>query len=93
MIGKNYITDIHEARNVELQNGNTTDCKWYQFKIPVREPDRTVGSISGFQSIRFMRLFLKEFEEPIVLRLGTFELVSGEWRNRNARQVIGNMFR
>ena len=27
-----------------------------------------------------MRLFLKEFEEPIVLRFGTFELVSGEWR-------------
>ena len=80
VIGKNYITDIHEARNVELQNGNTTDCKWYQFKIPVREPDRTVGSISGFQSIRFMRLFLREFEEPIVLRFGTFELVSGEWR-------------
>ncbi len=80
VIGKNCITDIYEARNVELQNGGTTDCKWYQFKIPVREPDRVVGTINGYQSIRFMRVFLREFEEPIILRFGTFELVSGEWR-------------
>lgn len=80
VVGKNFITDIQEARSVELQNGGTTDCKWYQFKIPVKEPDRIVGSINGFQSIRFMRVFLRGFEEPIVLRFGTFELVSGEWR-------------
>ena len=80
VIGKNYITDIHEARSVELSNGTSVDCKWYQFKIPIREPHRKVGTINGFQSIRFMRVFLREFEEPIVLRFGTFELVSGEWR-------------
>lgn len=80
VVGKNCITDIQEANNISLPNGTTTDCKWYQFKIPIREPHRTVGTINGYQSIRFMRLFLKGFEEPVILRFATFELVSGEWR-------------
>ena len=81
VVGKNHIADIQEARNISLPNGRTTDCKWYQFKIPIREPNRTVGDIHGYQSIRFMRVFLRDFEEPVILRFGTFELVSGEWRN------------
>ena len=80
VVGRNCITDIQDARSIKLPNGDYADCKWYQFKIPIREPNRTVGDISGFQSIRFMRMFLREFEEPIILRFGTFELVSGEWR-------------
>lgn len=80
VVGKNHIADIQEARNISLPNGSTTDCKWYQFKIPIREPNRTVGDIHGYQSIRFMRMFLRDFEEPVILRFGTFELVSGEWR-------------
>ena len=27
-----------------------------------------------------MRVFLKDFERPVVLRFATFELVRGEWR-------------
>jgi cell surface protein SprA len=80
VIGKNFITDIQEAKNIDLQNGEKTDCKWYQFKIPIREPHRKIGVIDGFQSIKFIRLFLKDFDEPIILRFATFELVSGEWR-------------
>jgi cell surface protein SprA len=48
-IGQNHIVDIQEAKNVQLANGETTTCKWYQFRIPVRQPDQTVGKISGFQ--------------------------------------------
>ena len=39
-----------------------------------------MGGISDFTSIRFMRMFLTNFEKPIVLRFGTFDLVRGEWR-------------
>ena len=79
-IGENHIVDIQEARGVQLPNGETTTCKWYQFRIPIRQPDSKVGSMSGYQSIRFMRMFLNQFEEPIILRFATLELVYSTWR-------------
>ncbi|MBQ0015532.1 MAG: cell surface protein SprA [Bacteroidales bacterium] len=79
-IGKNHIVDIQEATNVQLANGTTTNCKWYQFRIPIREPNDKIGDINGFQSIRFMRMFLNQFEKPIILRFATLELVYATWR-------------
>ena len=40
VVGQNYITDIYEATGVPLANGSTTDVKWYQFKIPIENPDQ-----------------------------------------------------
>ncbi len=80
VIGENYITDIRPANNVPLPNGDVANVNWYQFKVPVQSPDKVVGSISDFRSIRFMRVFMKGFEKPIVARFATFELVRGEWR-------------
>ncbi|MBR1798953.1 MAG: cell surface protein SprA [Bacteroidales bacterium] len=80
VIGQNHIVDIQEARNVQLPNGESTTCKWYQFRIPIREPDQKVGNINGFQSIRFMRMFLNQFDEPIILRFATLDLVYSTWR-------------
>ncbi len=80
-VGMNHIVDIQEAENVRLANGTIAPTtRWYQFSIPIREPDKVVGSINGFQSIRFMRMFLSEFKDPIVLRFATLELVYGTWR-------------
>ncbi len=80
VIGENHIVDIQEARNVQLANGETTNCKWYQFRIPIREPDQKIGNINGFQSIRFMRMFLNQFDEPVILRFATLDLVYSTWR-------------
>ena len=80
VIGENHIVDIQEARNVQLANGETTTCRWYQFRIPIREPDQKVGNITGYQSIRFMRMFLNRFEEPVILRFATLDLVYSTWR-------------
>ena len=80
VIGENHIVDIQEARNVQLANGETTTCKWYQFRIPIREPDQKVGTINGYQSIRFIRMFLNQFSEPIILRFATLDLVYSTWR-------------
>ena len=80
VIGQNHIVDIQEAHNVQLENGEYTTCKWYQFRIPIREPDQKVGNINGYQSIRFMRMFLSQFDEPIILRFATFDLVYSTWR-------------
>lgn len=80
VIGKNYISDIFEATGIALPTGDIGSVKWYQFRIPVKQPDKVIGSIEGFSSIRFMRMFLREFQNPIVLRFATLDLVRGEWR-------------
>jgi cell surface protein SprA len=43
VVGENHIVDIQEANNVMLPNGTTTTCRWYQFRIPIREYDQLVG--------------------------------------------------
>lgn len=79
-IGQNYIADILHAQNIPLENGTRGNVKWYQFKIPVRSPDQVIGNIQDFRSIRFMRTFFKGWEDPVILRFATFELVRSEWR-------------
>jgi cell surface protein SprA len=79
-IGENFIADIHKAVSVPLDNGGTVDVNWYQFRIPISQPEKVVGNIEDFRSIRFMRMFMRGFEKPIVLRFATLELVRGEWR-------------
>ena len=80
VVGQNHISDIYEAAGIMLPNGETGSVKWYQFRIPVRQPDRVIGSIEDFSSIRFMRMFVRDFQKPIVLRFATLNLVKGEWR-------------
>ena len=72
--GKNYITNKQT-----YQNGNKTEV-WYQFKIPITDFEKKVNGIQDFRSIRFMRMFLKNFDEEVVLRFARLELIRGEWR-------------
>ena len=81
-IGDSYISDILET-NVKTENGQTRNIKWYQFRVPVYKPDKAVGGIRDFKSIRFMRLVLTDFYQPIICRFATFDLVRGEWRRYN----------
>lgn len=83
VVGENYINDVFEAVPDQLPDGSRPVTKWYQFRIPIHNPDKVVNGISGFNSIRFLRVFMREFEEPIVCRLATFELVRGDWRTYN----------
>ncbi len=77
-----FITDMRTS-SVKLRNGDTTSVNWYQFRIPLTEYERKVGSISDFTSVRFMRMFMTGFQKPIVLRFGSLDLVRGEWRVYN----------
>ncbi len=89
-VGENFITDIREAKGIPLANGEVGEVSWYQFRIPVSQPEKVVGNIEDFRSIRFIRLFLKGFERPVVTRFATFELVRGEWRKyKNNLQAPG----
>ena len=79
-IGQNYLTEIREA-SASLRNGNKEKVNWYKFRIPLNSADREkIGSISDLTSIRFMRMFLTNFERPIILRFGSLDLVYGNWR-------------
>lgn len=78
-VGQNYIVD-KRVSSVKLRNGEFADATWYQFRIPVDEYEKAFGGINGFTSIRFVRMFLTGFEQPIVLRFATLDLIRSEWR-------------
>ena len=78
-IGKNYIVDKRTTAR-KLRNGNTESVDWYQFRIPLSEYEKKIGSINDFTSIRFMRMFMTGFRHPVVLRFATLDLVRGTWR-------------
>ncbi|WP_281337493.1 cell surface protein SprA [Flavobacterium eburneipallidum] len=78
-VGQNYITDVRNTQ-VTMDNGAVTNARWIQFKIPIAQPDNTIGNISDFRSIRFMRMFMTDFDEEITLRFGSLDLVRGDWR-------------
>ncbi len=82
-VGENYVTDIRNTE-VKLPNGELTDSRWIQFKIPVTQPENTIGNISDFRSIRFMRMFMTGFSDAITVRFGALDLVRGEWRRYNS---------
>jgi cell surface protein SprA len=83
VVGQNYINDMYEAVPGVQPDGSRPMTKWYQFRIPLKHPDKVVGNITGFNSIRFLRVFMKDFSEPVVCRLATFELVRSDWRTYN----------
>lgn len=78
-VGNNYITDVLQT-TVGTPDGRTRTINWYQFKIPIKEPDRVVGDIQDYKSIRYMRMFMKGFSKEVVLRFASLDLVRGEWR-------------
>lgn len=79
IVGENFITD-KQTSIVRTRDGENQEVEWYQFKIPLGSFEKRIGSIDDFTSIRFMRMFLTSFKQPVHLRFGTLELVRGEWR-------------
>jgi len=81
VVGQNYVVDTRVNDAVPIANG-TTKVRWVLYKIPILEATtaNTVGSISDFRSIRFMRMFLHDFDDEVTLRFGSLDLVRGEWR-------------
>jgi cell surface protein SprA len=78
-VGQNYITDVRNTQ-VTMTNGVLTEARWIQFKIPIADPENTIGNISDFRSIRFMRMFMTGFTNDVTVRFGALDLVRGDWR-------------
>ncbi len=92
VIGRNFVTDTLTA-SVKFNNGDRALEKWYQLKVPIREFERKVGEINDFKSIRFIRVYMRGFEEPTVLRFATMQLVRADWRKYLNNLKIGGEHR
>ena len=88
-VGQNHIVDSRET-TVSLRNGKSESVTWYLFRIPVDQYSSKQGTISDFSSIRFMRMYMTDFEKPVILRFATLDLVRGGWRNYTQALYTGN---
>ncbi len=82
-LGSNNIVDVKTVK-ATFQNGQTSDVKWYLFRIPVSkyaEPEAEgERNQSVLNNVRFARLMLAGFEQTSTLRFGTMDLVRSDWR-------------
>ncbi|MGB3467800.1 MAG: cell surface protein SprA, partial [Cyclobacteriaceae bacterium] len=53
-------------------------ASWYLFRIPINDPDRKVGN-PDLQTIKYTRLYLTGWKQPVVLRMAKFQMVGSKW--------------
>src|SRR5574343_49252 len=74
-----YITDKKRV-TVNSADGITRTEDWYLFRVPIKNYTRKIGNIPDFKSIRFVRLYMTDFEDSVVVRLARLDLVRNQWR-------------
>ncbi|AYB35506.1 cell surface protein SprA [Chryseolinea soli] len=75
-INKGYIVD----KILTKGTNSPEQVTWYLFRIPVRQFENKVGAIDGFKSIKYARMLLTGFKDPVVLRFANFRMVGSRWR-------------
>ena len=81
-IGNNFIVD-KKTVSVNLADGGSRNEIWYQFRIPIGQYNRKIGNIPDFKSIRFIRMFLTDFEDSVVMRFAELQFTRNVWRKFN----------
>ncbi len=77
---KGFLKDF-KSRPRSLPNGDIVDVRWYQIRVPVQGSHVTaVGGITDLRSVRFARIYLRDFTQNTVFRFGTIDLVRSDWR-------------
>jgi len=67
-----------------LQNNpNGPERTWYKFRVPIDQYTSKVGGIQDFRAMRFIRLYMTDFQERVTLRFARFDLVRNQWRVYN----------
>ncbi len=79
VIGDNFIVD-KKVVTINPATGIPRPETWYQFRIPISAYNRKVGQIPDFKSIRFMRMFMTDFDDSVVMRFGVLQLTRNIWR-------------
>ncbi|GLB51008.1 cell surface protein SprA [Neptunitalea chrysea] len=75
-----YVTDIREVE-VDVPNSDSYTVRWIQYKVPIDTPTNTIGGIEDFTSISHIRMYLTGFNNEVILRFGTLDLIRGDWRS------------
>ena len=75
-----YITD-KRVITPKLANGTTSSENWYLFRVPIDQFTAKIGNIPDFKSIRFIRMYMTGFEDSVVMRFASLDLVRNQWRN------------
>lgn len=85
-LGSNNIVDVKTVK-ATFQNGQTSDVKWYLFRIPVANYDKAEGTHEDavLNNVRFARLMLTGFDQTSTLRFGTMDLVRSDWRKYTSK--------
>lgn len=78
-----FVVDQQVATIDESSYG---DVIWYQVRIPIKTGGTALGNISSFQTIKFFRMYLTDFKNPILLRMAQLQLVSSQWRALREQQ-------
>ncbi len=67
---------------------NTANGTWYQYKIPIEEfLNNSVGGKQDLRAVRFIRMYMDDFEYPVTMRFARLELVRNQWR-RYIRDLV-----
>jgi cell surface protein SprA len=70
---------IDQQYVVDQVTDDSGEATWYQFRIPLEKFTGTYGN-PNFQNIRFIRMYLTGWEQPVVLRFAKFQLTRSSWR-------------
>ncbi|MDB5273359.1 MAG: sprA [Chitinophagaceae bacterium] len=82
-VGNNFIV----SQQIIHPRDGGNDETWLQFRIPIRSPTTTVGNITDFKSIRFMRMYMTGFSSPVILRMAQLQLVANQWRGYQSTDI------
>jgi cell surface protein SprA len=74
-----YLTD-KQTIGVTYADGTRANENWFLFRVPISDYVSKTGNIPDFKSIRFMRMYLSDFEDSVVLRFARLDLVRNQWR-------------
>lgn len=64
---------------VNEDSDESNPVEWYQVRIPLAN-GKAINGINNFQTIKFFRMNMSGFEEPVMLRMVELQLVSAQWR-------------
>ncbi|HEX3024823.1 MAG TPA: cell surface protein SprA, partial [Chitinophagaceae bacterium] len=79
-VGTNPYIAQKQVVPVAYANGTKGTENWYLFRVPISSYTRKIGNIPDFKSIRFIRTYLTGFDDSVVLRFASLNLVRDAWR-------------
>ncbi len=62
--------------SVPLDDGG--EANWYLFRVPINSPTRSIGN-PNLQNIKYTRMYLTGWEQPVVMRMAKFQMVGSQW--------------